>query len=110
MAARRIECGAVNVNSVLFNFLAPGVPMGGWKESGIGYRHAEYGIRKYCRSGSTTPGISQAKPCRCCLTARSSSVHHVINRTRPEFLSGALILNSTVRSVTRCSSIRKHPG
>ena len=48
--ARRIECGAVNVNSVLFNFLAPGVPMGGWKESGIGYRHAEYGIRKYCRS------------------------------------------------------------
>ena len=24
--------------------------MGGWKESGIGYRHAEYGIRKYCRS------------------------------------------------------------
>ena len=48
--ARRIECGAVNVNNVLFNFLAPGVPMGGWKESGIGYRHAEYGIRKYCRS------------------------------------------------------------
>lgn len=48
--ARRIECGAVNVNDVLFNFLAPGVPMGGWKESGIGYRHAAYGIRKYCRS------------------------------------------------------------
>lgn len=48
--ARRIECGAVNVNEVLFNYFAPGVPMGGWKESGIGYRHAEYGIRKYCRS------------------------------------------------------------
>lgn len=48
--ARRIECGAVNVNDVLFNFLAPGVPMGGWKDSGIGYRHADYGIRKYCRS------------------------------------------------------------
>ncbi|MFA9399471.1 MAG: aldehyde dehydrogenase family protein [Acidobacteriota bacterium] len=48
--ARRIECGAVNVNDVLFNFAALGVPMGGWKESGVGYRHAEYGIRKYCRS------------------------------------------------------------
>ena len=50
--ARRIECGAVNVNDVLFNYAVPGVPMGGWKESGIGYRHAEYGIRKYCRSES----------------------------------------------------------
>lgn len=50
--ARRIECGAVNVNDVLFNYAVPGVPMGGWKESGIGYRHAEFGIRKYCRSES----------------------------------------------------------
>ncbi len=50
--ARRIECGAVNVNDVLFHYFAPGVPMGGWKDSGIGYRHAEYGIRKYCRSAS----------------------------------------------------------
>ncbi len=48
--ARRIECGAANVNNVLFNYNTPGVPMGGWKESGIGYRHAEYGIQKYCRS------------------------------------------------------------
>ena len=48
--ARRIECGAVNVNDVLFNALAPGLPMGGWKDSGIGYRNGAYGIRKYCRS------------------------------------------------------------
>lgn len=48
--ARRLECGAVNVNDIIFNMLAPGLPMGGWKESGIGYRHGEYGIRKYCRS------------------------------------------------------------
>ena len=48
--ARRIEAGAVNVNDIIFNMLAPGLPMGGWKESGIGYRNGEYGIRKYCRS------------------------------------------------------------
>jgi hypothetical protein len=28
------------------------VPMGGWKQSGIGFRHGEPGIKKYCRSGS----------------------------------------------------------
>ena len=48
--ARRIECGAVNVNDVLFNALTPGIPMGGWKESGIGWRNGGAGIRKYCRS------------------------------------------------------------
>jgi acyl-CoA reductase-like NAD-dependent aldehyde dehydrogenase len=50
--ARRIECGAVNVNDVLVNYLATDVPMGGWKESGIGYRHGEPGIKKYCRTES----------------------------------------------------------
>ena len=50
--ARRVECGAVNVNDVLINYAATDVPMGGWKESGIGYRHGEPGIKKYCRSES----------------------------------------------------------
>jgi acyl-CoA reductase-like NAD-dependent aldehyde dehydrogenase len=50
--ARRVECGAVNVNDVLVNYLAMDVPMGGWKESGIGYRHGEPGIKKYCRTES----------------------------------------------------------
>jgi betaine-aldehyde dehydrogenase len=50
--ARRIECGAVNVNDVLVNYLASDVPMGGWKQSGIGYRHGEPGIKKYCRTES----------------------------------------------------------
>ena len=50
--ARRVECGAVNVNDVLVNYLASDVPMGGWKESGIGLRHGEPGIKKYCRSES----------------------------------------------------------
>jgi betaine-aldehyde dehydrogenase len=50
--ARRVECGAVNVNDVLVNYLASDVPMGGWKQSGIGYRHGAPGIKKYCRTES----------------------------------------------------------
>jgi acyl-CoA reductase-like NAD-dependent aldehyde dehydrogenase len=50
--ARRVECGAVNVNDVLVNYLATDVPMGGWKQSGIGYRHGAPGIRKFCRTES----------------------------------------------------------
>jgi acyl-CoA reductase-like NAD-dependent aldehyde dehydrogenase len=50
--ARRIECGVCNVNDVLVGFLATDVPFGGWKDSGIGYRHGENGIKKYCRPES----------------------------------------------------------
>jgi len=50
--ARRVEAGSVNVNDVITNMAAMGVPMGGWKQSGIGYRHGAPGIRKYCRSES----------------------------------------------------------
>jgi acyl-CoA reductase-like NAD-dependent aldehyde dehydrogenase len=50
--ARRVEAGAVNVNDVLVNYFATDVPMGGWKQSGIGSRHGEGGIKKFCRSES----------------------------------------------------------
>ncbi len=50
--ARRVECGAINVNDVLSNYLACDVPMGGWKQSGIGMRHGDYGIKKFCRTES----------------------------------------------------------
>jgi acyl-CoA reductase-like NAD-dependent aldehyde dehydrogenase len=50
--ARRIECGVCNVNDVLVGFLATDVPFGGWKDSGIGSRHGEGGIKKYCRPES----------------------------------------------------------
>ena len=50
--ARRVECGAINVNDVMVNYLASDVPMGGWKESGIGFRHGEHGIKKFCRPES----------------------------------------------------------
>jgi acyl-CoA reductase-like NAD-dependent aldehyde dehydrogenase len=60
--ARRIEAGAVNVNDVLTNFLALILPMGGWKESGIGFRHGSYGIKKFVRPESiVVPRVKQGK-------------------------------------------------
>ena len=46
--ARRIEAGAVCVNDAMLNYAALELPMGGWKESGLGSRHGAGGIRKYC--------------------------------------------------------------
>jgi acyl-CoA reductase-like NAD-dependent aldehyde dehydrogenase len=46
--ARRVQSGAVCVNDVMVNFAVTEVPMGGWKESGLGYRHSPGGIRKFC--------------------------------------------------------------
>ena len=47
--ARRVEAGAVTVNDAQINYLAFELPMGGWKESGLGTRHGADGIRKYTK-------------------------------------------------------------
>jgi acyl-CoA reductase-like NAD-dependent aldehyde dehydrogenase len=47
--ARRMDAGAVCVNDAQLNYLALELPMGGWKESGLGVRHGAPGIRKYTR-------------------------------------------------------------
>jgi acyl-CoA reductase-like NAD-dependent aldehyde dehydrogenase len=46
--ARRLHAGAVTVNDALVNYQALELPMGGWKASGLGARHGEGGIRKFC--------------------------------------------------------------
>jgi len=51
--ARRIESGSVCVNDAQLNYLALELPMGGWKESGLGVRHGAPGIRKYTRQQAT---------------------------------------------------------
>jgi acyl-CoA reductase-like NAD-dependent aldehyde dehydrogenase len=48
--ARRVEAGAVCVNDAQVNYVALELPMGGWKDSGLGARHGAPGIRKYCRT------------------------------------------------------------
>ena len=47
--ARRVEAGAVCVNDAQLNYFALEMPMGGWKTSGLGFRHGAGGIKKYCR-------------------------------------------------------------
>ena len=47
--ARRLEAGNVAVNDPWSYFAIPDLPMGGWKDSGLGTRHGPDGIRRYCR-------------------------------------------------------------
>jgi acyl-CoA reductase-like NAD-dependent aldehyde dehydrogenase len=47
--ARRIDAGYACVNDANVNYFAYELPMGGWKESGLGVRHGAAGIRKYTR-------------------------------------------------------------
>jgi acyl-CoA reductase-like NAD-dependent aldehyde dehydrogenase len=61
--ARRFEAGTVAVNDLFpTNYAILGLPMGGWKNSGIGARHGAVGIRKYCRTEAiTVPRLPQPK-------------------------------------------------
>jgi acyl-CoA reductase-like NAD-dependent aldehyde dehydrogenase len=47
--AGRLESGYACVNDVNVNYFAYELPMGGWKQSGLGVRHGAAGIRKYTR-------------------------------------------------------------
>jgi acyl-CoA reductase-like NAD-dependent aldehyde dehydrogenase len=77
--ARRIECGAVNVNDVMTNYVAIEVPMGGWKESGIGYRHSDVGIKKYCRPESLV--ITR-------FSGKREAIWYPYNKSRRRLISG----------------------
>ena len=58
--ARRIEAGVACVNDAQLNYAAMELPMGGWKQSGLGSRHGADGIRKYTKRQSLliTPGYA----------------------------------------------------
>jgi acyl-CoA reductase-like NAD-dependent aldehyde dehydrogenase len=48
---RRIEAGGVNINNAMMHVFQFPLPMGGWKQSGLGHRMGgPDGIRKYCRA------------------------------------------------------------
>jgi acyl-CoA reductase-like NAD-dependent aldehyde dehydrogenase len=47
--ARRLESGVVCINDAQLNYVALELPMGGWKDSGVGSRHGANGIRKYTK-------------------------------------------------------------
>ena len=51
--ARRIEAGSVSVNNALVATFQLPIPMGGWKNSGLGTRFGgAHGVLKYCRQQS----------------------------------------------------------
>ncbi|MFI5626162.1 aldehyde dehydrogenase family protein [Nocardioides sp. NPDC051685] len=45
--ARKLQAGTVTINDALANYFALELPMGGWKDSGLGARHGKDGIRKF---------------------------------------------------------------
>ena len=47
--ATQLESGVCCVNDACINYVALELPMGGWKDSGMGSRHGADGIRKYTR-------------------------------------------------------------
>lgn len=51
--SRRIEAGSVSVNNALVATFQLPIPMGGWKQSGLGTRFGgAHGVLKYCRQQS----------------------------------------------------------
>jgi hypothetical protein len=53
--ARQLEVGAVNINDMFANLFSFALPMGGWRQSGIGARWGgAEGVRKYCREQAIT--------------------------------------------------------
>ena len=81
--ARRLECGAVNVNDALSNVFVFGVPMGGWKESGVGARAGgAYGILKFCRQQAiTAPRLP---------TQKSEMLWYSASKKQAQFAVGAM--------------------
>jgi acyl-CoA reductase-like NAD-dependent aldehyde dehydrogenase len=47
--AEALQTGSVCINDSLIPFIIADAPMGGWKDSGFGYRHGADGIRKFCQ-------------------------------------------------------------
>lgn len=53
--ARQLDVGAVNINDALANAFSYAIPMGGWKDSGVGARWGgATGLLKYCRQQAIT--------------------------------------------------------
>ncbi|TPW19045.1 MAG: putA2, partial [Elusimicrobia bacterium] len=50
--ASLLECGLVSVNDVLIHYAACSLPFGGMKDSGLGRRHGDQGLRMFCQEQS----------------------------------------------------------
>jgi acyl-CoA reductase-like NAD-dependent aldehyde dehydrogenase len=91
--ARQLDVGAVNVNDVLSNAFACDIPMGGWKNSGVGARWGgAAGVLKYCRPQAiTSPRIP---------TQSKELLWYPVSRRKVKFALG-LLRASAARGVRR---------
>ena len=46
--ARRLETGSACINDVLVNYFFVSAPLGGAKQSGLGFRHGPEALRQFC--------------------------------------------------------------
>jgi acyl-CoA reductase-like NAD-dependent aldehyde dehydrogenase len=79
--AARLESGYACVNDVNVNYFAYELPMGGWKQSGLGVRHGADGIRKYTRQQAILTTRLQLK----------RELHYFPYRARTTRLLGRLV-------------------
>ena len=59
--AEQLEVGAANINDALINYFHLEVPMGGWKDSGIGWRHGPGGIEVLPDQTIVSPRMKNTK-------------------------------------------------
>jgi acyl-CoA reductase-like NAD-dependent aldehyde dehydrogenase len=91
--ARQLDVGAVNINDALVNMFCLPLPMGGWKQSGVGSRlGGAGGLLKYCRTQAiTAPRIP---------TQSKELLWYPISRRRVKFAVG-LMRATTARGIRR---------
>jgi acyl-CoA reductase-like NAD-dependent aldehyde dehydrogenase len=84
--ARQMNTGTVNINNVVAGIFQFGVPMAGWKESGLGSRSGGAdGIRKYCRQKSIVADR---------VAMKKELLWYPYSRRKGSFVEGALRLLS----------------
>jgi delta 1-pyrroline-5-carboxylate dehydrogenase len=100
--ARKLDAGAVNINDAFSNLFSYALPMGGWKQSGIGTRWGgANGVRKYCRQQAiTVPRIP---------TPRNELMWYPYSPRKAK-LAGALMRAAAARGLRRLGITRKGPA
>ncbi|MDT5362660.1 MAG: hypothetical protein QOC69_4422 [Mycobacterium sp.] len=81
--ARQLDVGAVNINDAIANAFSLALPLGGWKQSGVGTRFGgASGMLKYCRQQAiTTPRFP---------TQSKELLWYPVSRRRVKFALGVM--------------------
>jgi acyl-CoA reductase-like NAD-dependent aldehyde dehydrogenase len=80
--AEELKSGAVCVNDSLVNFIVLEAPMGGRKDSGVGYRHGAVGIQKYCQQKTIVVdrfGLKEEFPWYPASRKKAEQVRHLLH-------------------------------